>query len=191
MDYMNLHGATKPIDKSEVLGSIDPTQPPATLKSSVNSGLKTMVQVEELMELRSAVIGGVAAVRMPADNLLLAVKKHERTHVTQLRTLFRVPCHALALRVESTSSEVEGKLQAQTERDAWAEKRFHFVSDHGTDKGLVEFTRQHRERNAERLDLEHSILNEYSRSRKSVVSSLPQVSSSLKMFKRKKGSTVL
>ncbi|KAH9285697.1 hypothetical protein ECG_01847 [Echinococcus granulosus] len=57
----------------------------STFFQSVHAGLTRAIAIEEMREVRSAVLAGHAAMQIPAAFLLEAMQAHERLHVQQIR----------------------------------------------------------------------------------------------------------
>ncbi|BHF58840.1 hypothetical protein SprV_0100179500 [Sparganum proliferum] len=89
-DYVSTHGASAPIDLEQVLPPVDMTATTAAVRHAINAGLSIAIQVEELKAVRSIVRAGEAALRLPAVNLLLAMKAHERLHVEEFRAQYQL-----------------------------------------------------------------------------------------------------
>ncbi|VDM01386.1 unnamed protein product [Schistocephalus solidus] len=140
-DYVETHGASSPVDLEKILPPVDMTATTAAVRHAINAGLTIAIQAEELKAVRSVVRAGEAALRLPAINLLHAMKAHERQHVEEFRAQYH-------LQSQIHNSQRDELLKEQV---SCAEKR-------GLQAGLLMLVDELLDLRAERLDCEQEKL---------------------------------
>ncbi|VDM35868.1 unnamed protein product [Hydatigera taeniaeformis] len=84
-DCLVSNGYLADIDICSSLPEIQLDAKVSTFFQSINVGLARAIAVEEMKEVRSAILAGYGAMQIPAAFLLEAVQAHERQHVEQIR----------------------------------------------------------------------------------------------------------
>lgn len=139
-EYFEVHGYLKEVDIMELLPQVDIGASASTIYQTVHTGLERAIHVEEIREVRSAVLAGHASLQLPAAFLLQAIRSHERKHVQQMRDAhFELPTF-IANNEESIRSHHE---------------RLRKLS---MPMSLIEFSAGYRELNNARMDYEYQTL---------------------------------
>lgn len=84
-DCLITNGYLADIDICSSLPEIHIDTKVSTFFQSVHVGLARAIAIEEMREVRSAVLAGYGAMNVPAAFLLEAMRAHERLHVLQIR----------------------------------------------------------------------------------------------------------
>uniref|UniRef100_A0A5K3F525 C2H2-type domain-containing protein n=1 Tax=Mesocestoides corti TaxID=53468 RepID=A0A5K3F525_MESCO len=83
--YLEAQGYLAEIDVVQLLPPVSLDAKASSIFQTVHAGLAIAVHAEEIREVRSAIVAGHAATRMPASYLLECMRAHERRHVQQIR----------------------------------------------------------------------------------------------------------